>query len=159
MDDHRARHHAQYLEREMERTEIIERTKKLETLVESIQIETSIMGLYKIVKSVADTLRDNLDKQKLAQIGLGLVEAINTNGFISIDFNNTIHVTASQEVQITVKSILGRCGIDDAIEVQYNMDCSRDEELARELAQTVEPVPPVVRRPRGRPRKVAVTRE
>jgi hypothetical protein len=154
MDDHRARHHAQYLEREKERTEIIERTKKLETLVESIQIETSIMGLYKIVKSVADTLRDNLDKQKLAQIGLGLVEAINTNGFISIDFNNTIHVTASQEVQITVKSILGRCGIDDTIEVQYNMDCSRDEELARELAQTA---PPVVRRPRGRPRKV--TRE
>jgi hypothetical protein len=149
MEDYRARHHAQYIEREKERLEIIERTKKLEKLVESIQTETSILGLYKTVQ----TIKENLDKQKLSQFGFNLVEAINTNGFISIDFNNTIHVTASQEVQKVVKEILGQCGIDDDIEVQYNMDCSRDEEVARQLAETVEPIPPVARRPRGRPRK------
>ena len=153
MEDYRARHHAEYLQREKERLEIIEREEKLEKLVESIQTETSILGLYKTVRSISDTSKDNIDKQKLSQFGFNLVEAINTNGFISIDFNNTIHVTASQEVQQSVKSILGQCGIDEDIEVQYNMDCSRDEEVARELAETVEPIPPVVRRPRGRPRK------
>jgi hypothetical protein len=149
MEDYRARHHAQYIEREKERLEIIARAEKLEKLVESIQTETSILGLYKTVQ----TIKENLDKQKLSQFGFNLVEAINTNGFISIDFNNTIHVTASQEVQKVVKEILGQCGIDDDIEVQYNMDCSRDEEVARQLAETVEPIPPVARRPRGRPRK------
>ena len=149
MEDYRARHHMQYIEREKERLEIIARAEKLEKLVESIQTETSIMGLYKTVQ----TIKENLDKQKLSQFGFNLVEAINTNGFISIDFNNTIHVTASQEVQKVVKEILGQCGIDDDIEVQYNMDCSRDEEVARQLAETVEPIPPVARRPRGRPRK------
>ena len=149
MEDYRARHRAEYLEREKGRAEILERTEKLEKLVESIKIETSIMGVYKIVQ----TIKENLDELKRPQIGLSLVLAINTNPFISIDFNNTIHVTASQEVQKVVKEILDQCGIDDDIEVEYNMDCSLDEELARELATTVEPIPPVVRRPRGRPRK------
>ncbi len=151
MEEHRERHHRQYLEREKERADIIERTEKLEKFVEEIKIDTSILGVYKIVNSIRDTIKDTLDKQKLAQIGMNLVESINTNPYISIDFNNTIQVTASQEVQKTIKVILGLCGIDDDIEIQYNMDCSRDEEIARQLEQVA---PPVVRRPRGRPRKV-----
>jgi len=118
------------------------------------------MMIHGAVKKMAQIMEDpDIDKQKLGPIGLSLVEAINTNKFITVDFHNTIEVTASQEVQRIVKTVLKICGVDDDIEVQYTMDCSRDEELARELAQTVDPVPPVVRRPRGRPRKVPVTHE
>jgi hypothetical protein len=145
MEDYRERHHKQYLEREKDR----QRVEQLEKFVKEIQVETSIMGVYKIINSTRDIIKETIDKQKLSQIGLDLIEAINTNPHISIDFNNTIHVTASQEVQKTVKEILGLCGLDDTLEVQYNMDCSRDEEIARQLSAQ----PPVVRR-RGRPRKV-----
>ena len=153
MEDYRARHHAQYLER-------IEKIEKLEKLVKSVETLTSMMMIRGTVKKMAQILEDDtIDKQKLGTIGLSLVEAINTNTNISVDFNNQIQVNASQEVQRLVKTVLKICGVDDDIEVQYTMDCSRDEELARELAQTVDPVPPVARRLGGRPRKVPITRE
>jgi hypothetical protein len=158
MEDYRSAHHAKYLERiqEIEEREKIqlERIQKLEKHIEDIkthatmnQIRLTVNEMLEIIESGEGTL----DKQKLSQIGLSLVEAINTTRFAMTDFSNQIHVLVSRDVHAIVKSILSLCGIDDTIEVQYEMDCSRDEEIARQL--TFEP--PVLRRRRvsARPRR------
>jgi len=148
MEDYRFRHREQYLEREKDRLDIIIRTNKLEKFVEDIKSHTTMSQIKKTVQEMLKTIDDKLDKQKLSQIGLGLVEAINTNQFTMTNFNNQNHILMSRDVHESVKSILNLCGIDDTIEVQYDMDCSRDEEIARQLTEE----PPVVRRRRGRPR-------
>lgn len=147
MEDYRSRHHTQYIEREKERVDIIDRTNKLEKLVEDVKTHTNMSQIKKTVQEMLKIIDDKLDKQKLSQIGLVLVEAINTNQFTMTNFNNQNHILMSRDVHEIVKSILNLCGIDDTIEVQYDMDCSRDEEIARQLEQE----PPVVRRRRGRP--------
>jgi hypothetical protein len=153
MEDYRSAHHAKYLERiqEIEKREKLqlEKIQKLEKLVEDIKAHTTMNQIKTTVNEMLETIEsdESLDKQKLSQIGLDLVEAINTNKFTVTDFNNQTHVLMSRDVHAIVKSILSLCGIDDSIEVQYEMDCSRDEEIARQL--TFEP--PVLRRRRSRP--------
>ncbi len=140
MEDYRSAHHAKYLER-------IQKLEKLEKFVEDIKTHTTMNQIKKTVNEMLETIDDKLDKQKLSQIGLSLVEAINTNKFTVTDFNNQTHVLMSRDVHEIVKSILSLCGIDDTIEVQYEMDCSRDEEIARQLSAE----PPIVRKRRARP--------
>ena len=153
MDDYRAIHRARYLEREKERTEKLEKIERLKTLVESIETHTNMRQIQGTVQEISDTLPDVvLDKDELTRIGLRLVEVISANQFTKTDFNHHVQVQMSQDVHGAVKNILNLCGIDDTIEVQYDMDCSRDEEIAQELAR--EPPPPIARRPRGRPRRV-----
>ena len=156
MEDYRSAHHAKYLERIQElaglKKLILERSQKFEKLkklVEDIKTHTTMNQIKTTVNEMLETIESDeaLDKQKLSQIGLDLVETINTNKFTMTDFNNHIHVLMSRDVHAIVKSILSLCGIDDSIEVQYEMDCSRDEEIARQL--TFEP--PVLRRRRSRP--------
>ena len=149
MEDYRSAHHAKYLER-------IQKLEKLDTCIDEIKTHVTMNQIKKTVDEMLEIIESNkeLDKQKLSSIGLSLVEAINTNTFIVTDFSNQIHILMSRDVHAIVKSILSLCGIDDNIEVQYDMDCSMDEEIARQLAQ--EAPPPIARRPRGRPRRATL---
>ncbi len=153
MEDYRSAHHTKYLERiqEIEKREKLqlEKIQKLEKLVEDIKAHTTMNQIKTTVNEMLETIESDeaLDKQKLSQIGLDLVETINTNKFTMTDFNNHVHVLMSRDVHAIVKSILSLCGIDDSIEVQYEMDCSQDEEIARRMSME----PPVLRRRRARP--------
>ena len=147
MEDYRSAHHAKYLER-------IQKLEKLDKYLDDIKTHATMNQIKTTVNEMLETIESGegtLDKQKLSQIGLSLVEAINTNKFTVTDFSNQTHILMSRDVHAIVKSILSLCGIDDTIEVQYDMDCSRDEEIARQL--TFEP--PVLRRRRAsaRPRR------
>ena len=142
MEDYRSAHHAKYLER-------IQKFEKLDKCIDEIKTHVTMNQIKKTVDEMLEIIESNneLDKQKLSQIGMNLVEAINTNKFTVTDFSNQIHVLMSRDVHAIVKSILSLCGIDDTIEVQYEMDCSKDEEIARQLSFE----PPVLRRRRTRP--------
>jgi hypothetical protein len=142
MEDYRSAHHAKYLER-------IQKFEKLDKCIDEIKTHVTMNQIKKTVDEMLEIIESNkeLDKQKLSQIGMSLVEAINTNKFTVTDFSNQIHVLMSRDVHAIVKSILSLCGIDDTIEVQYDMDCTRDEEIARQLSFE----PPVLRRRRARP--------
>ena len=147
MEDYRSAHHAKYLER-------MQKLEKLEKHIEDIKTHATMNQIKKTVNEMLEIIESGegtLDKQKLSQIGLSLVEAINTTRFAMTDFSNQMHVLVSRDVHAIVKSILSLCGIDDTIEVQYDMDCSQDEEIARRMS--VEP--PVIRRRRvsARPRR------
>ena len=141
MEDYRAVHHAKYLER----ARVIERWERIHAIVDSVKDHTD---LSEIRKSVSEILGIVQEPVKELDFGLKLVEAINTNKAIVVQLDNPVQITMSRKIQEDVKTILGLCGLDDTIEVEYDMDCSRDEEIARQLARAPAPV---VRRRRGRP--------
>jgi len=141
MEEHRARHREKYLERER-----LIRIK--ENYIESLANHTTLDQ----VKNTTTEILEFVEKAG-SDFGLKVLDAINNNQAIKTDFNNRMQIRMSQQVQENVKKILELCGIE-GVEVNYEMDCSQDEEIARQLAQEVEPEPPRVRRPRGRPRRV-----
>jgi hypothetical protein len=146
MEDYRAVHHAKYLER----VRVVERWKRIHEIVDSIHEHVDLTDIRASVSEIMSIVQEPV---KELDFGLKLVEAINTNKAIVVQLDNPVQVTMSRKIQEDVKTILGLCGLDDTIEVQYDMDCSRDEEIARNLAEP-DPVPPVVRRRgRGRPRR------
>lgn len=147
MEDYKAIHRAKYLAR----LDITERHEKLLNLVETVKTHTDTKQIQTTIQEIVETINDKLDKEKLSQMGLNLVEAISSNQNISINLHNPSQVQSSRKIQEDVKKVLGLCGLDDTIEIQYVMDCSKDEELAQQLSREVEPP---VRRPRGRPRRV-----
>lgn len=130
MEDYRAVHHAKYLER----ARVIERWKRIHAIVESIKDHGD---LSEICKSVSEILGILEEPVKELDFGLKLVESINTNKAIVVQLDNPGQITMSRKIQEDVKTILGLCGLDDTIEVEYDMDCSRDEEIAQRLALEV----------------------
>ena len=143
MDDYFAVHHAKYLER----VRVVERWERIHEIVDSIKDHGDISDIRKSVSEIMAIVQEPV---KELDFGLKLVEAINTNKAIVVQVDNPVQVTMGRKIQEDVKKILGLCGLDDTIEIQYDMDCSRDEEIARSLA---EPAPLGVRRRRGRPRR------
>lgn len=143
MDDYFAVHHAKYLER----VRVIERWERIHEIIDSIKDHGD---LAEIRKSVSEIMAIVQEPVKELDFGLKLVEAINTNKAIMVQIDNPVQVTMGRKIQEDVKKILGLCGLDDTIEIEYVMDCSRDEDIARGLA---EPAPLGVRRRRGRPRR------
>jgi hypothetical protein len=141
MEDYRAAHHAKYLER----VRVVERWETIHTIIEDIKEHTDLAEIRASVSGILNILKEPV---KELDFGLKLVEAINTNGAITVQLDNPVQITMSKKIQEDVKTILGLCGLDDTIEVEYDMDCSRDEEIARQLARAPAPV---VRRRRGRP--------
>jgi hypothetical protein len=143
MEEHRSKHHAKYLERERFRT----------TLDHFVQVLTEHNNLNQIKNTTTEIIEfiQGASKDDIAPFGLKVVDSINNNLGIKMDFSNKTHVLTSQQIQENVSKILEHCGVEGGIEIKYEMDCSQDEEIARQLAQ--EP-PPVTRRRRGRPRRV-----
>jgi len=142
MEDYKAAHHAKYIER----VAATERWNAIHAIVDSIKEHKDLSDIRSSVSTILDTMKEPV---KELDFGLKLVEAINTNGSITIQVDNPVQTTMSRKIQEDVKKILGLCGLDDTIEIQYDMDCSRDEEIARQLAEPE----PVVRPKRGRPRR------
>jgi len=143
MEDYRATHHAKYLER----VRVVERWETIQKIIEDIKEHTDLAEIRASVSGILNILKEPV---KELDFGLKLVEAINTNGAITVQLDNPVQITMSKKIQEDVKTILGLCGLDDTIEVEYDMDCTRDEEIARQLARAPDPAP-VVRRRRGRP--------
>lgn len=140
MEEHRARHREKYNERER-------LIKIRENYIQVLKEHTNLNQ----IKNTTTEILEFVAKGD-SEFGLSVLDAINNNKAIKTDFNNRVQIRMSQEVQENVKKILELCGVE-GVEVNYEMDCSQDEEIARQLAQ--EPEPPRVRRPRGRPRRVA----
>ena len=147
MDEYRATHRAQYLERERVRLEREARTQFFKDLVENLK---TLDDVHSAVGHLLHELQRDPPDGPLEPLGLGLVEAINTNGSFKVNFNDPLSVLKSQGIQNVVKKVLDMCKVEGGIEVQFDMDCSGDEELAARLSAELDPPPP--RRPRGRPR-------
>ena len=133
MDEHRARHRAQYLEREQERLELERRRKKMYEKIEKLKTYKTMNTINKTLGDILEGL-DILEKPKLTEFGLAVLEAINTNPSVTTNFHKPKQVQTSNQVQESVQKVLSYCGIE-GLEINYEMDCSRDEEIARNLAR------------------------
>ena len=133
MEDHRARHRAQYLEREQARLELEKRRKKMYEKIEKLKTYKTMNTISKTLGEIIEGL-DILEKPKLTEFGLAVLEAINTNPSVTTNFHKPKQVQTSNQVQESVQKVLAYCGIE-GLEINYEMDCSRDEEIARNLAR------------------------
>jgi hypothetical protein len=133
MEDYRALHRAKYLEREKERLELEKKRKKLYEKIEKLKIYKTMNTINKTLGEIIEGL-DILEKPKLTEFGLAVLEAINTNPSVTTNFHKPKQVQTSTQVQESVKQVLTYCGIE-GLEINYEMDCSRDEEIARNLAR------------------------
>ena len=197
LQDYRALHHARYLERERQRMQTdaelqaAERkaAEKRDQAWEAVHVKISELRqhttIYQIKGSV-DTLLETLtdvanqqvlEQKMLSELGMDLLNAINTNEHIKTDFSNPAQVQLSRTIKESVKKALSMCNVimeNEELDVNYEMDCSRDGELAQELARALmletgsdldnnalptpaAPVPapaaPAAPRRRGRPRR------
>jgi DNA polymerase III delta prime subunit len=186
METYRAKQHAQYLERERLRIEAeqiekdllesaenearekLERATKIlidcQEQITGIRQHTSMVTIRKSVDTILETITENkdiLEKDALGEIAMSVVDAINNNNNTITNLNIQQHMDISRQVQTTIKKLLLLCEViqdTEELDVDYDMDCSRDEEIALQLSRqqlidTNDP-PPRQRRPRGRPRKV-----
>jgi hypothetical protein len=127
MDEYRARHHAVYLKEQA-----------LRDRIEAVRDAPTLDEVHLAVAGILSELRAGPpDRGRLTEIGLLLVDAISKNPKASTDFSNTFQVRKSQGVFRAVQKILAICGVAEAIEVQYEMDCSRDELIAQQLQSIV----------------------
>lgn len=160
MDDYIAFHRAKYLERERARE--AERQKelakqqfvddviaKLGASIEEVKLATSMQVVSNHATRVLTMLRDTLllsecdeshvlsKKDTFTTLGLDFLQSINTNQAIVTNFNSRDQVDMSRALQDIVRQILKCCYVEDAesLDVLYDMDCSRDEELAQQLSQ------------------------
>ena len=133
MEDYRAIHRAKYLEREQERLELEKKRKKLYEKIEKLKTYKTMNTVHKTLGEIREGL-DILEKSKLTEFGLAVLEAINTNPSVTTNFHKPKQVQTSTQVQESVKQVLTYCGIE-GLEINYEMDCSRDEEIARNLAR------------------------
>ena len=126
MEEYRAIHHAKYLERQR----IRERSKRVHELIESISTCKTIFEVRKSTKKLLEFLEEPVEE---LDFGLRLVEVISTSPSVRVQLDSKSQTRASNAIKDDVRKILSLCGLDDTIEIQYDMDCSRDEEIARSL--------------------------
>jgi hypothetical protein len=77
----------------------------------------------------------NMMKQIVDAV-LKVFESVNNNTSAKINFNDREEINTSKCIQQTMKAILGKVGIqheDENLEVNYEMDCTQDEEFAQQL--------------------------
>lgn len=164
-----------YLQREKEREDAEMKAKQLvETFLEQVNTYSNLVAtaeniedIIGILTQLSDYLRESSSvgqHESLPGIGMIILETINTHPNIHINVHNRDMVEASQRLNLLVKEVLTQLGVDtEGMDLELDMDCSRDEQLARELQMNWRPFPrtdgagpsqpPPLKRKRGRPRK------
>ena len=160
LHDYRALHHTRYLERERQRAEanaelqaaereaaakrdqawsaVHTKISEIRQLTTNYQIRESVDSLLGILTETVD--QQVLEKKTLTELGMDLLDAINTNENIKTDFSNPAQVQLSRAIKESVKKALSLCNVimeNEDLDVNYEMDCSRDAELAQELARAL----------------------
>jgi hypothetical protein len=108
----------------------------------------------------------NIEAQSMMKLVVDAVlkvfESVNNNTSAKINFNDREEINISKQIQQTMKAILSKVGIqheDENLEVNYEMDCTQDEEFAQQLyleeQQRLNNLPPQQQLPNRRQRRVA----
>jgi hypothetical protein len=88
-------------------------------------------------------------KAALMEMQPVILESLLSHNDLNVNFGSPEEAMRIEELSQHAKALLSLCGVDpDIFEVQVNMDCSLDEEIARRLEIQEPP-----RRQRGRRRR------
>ena len=102
-------------------------------------MSTHLNELNTNLESHITNWNDNKDPEMmkhLCDVVLKVFESVNQNNITKINFNNRNDIEISKQIRQTMNAILSKVGIqheDDNLEVEYEMDCTADEEFARQL--------------------------
>lgn len=153
LDDYRELQRQRYMERMEENKareeELKKKAKRIEECLQQMSVYCNISKDIKSVKEMHNLMtkvlvtldscqkEDIIPKQELMGKGLDILESINSNTNLCIDLRNQVAKEASKQLKEIVKTILTRCGISASdMELEFDMDCSKDEEIAIALAQS-----------------------
>lgn len=157
LKEFRQRHHARFIHREKERLAAQEEFHNdFDRLVESISECSSLIELRDTLSVIISLMKEKQDKyieidRSFEARGLKIVDEISKNKYIKINLNSSSDVESAALVRDLSRTIVLNCKVEGAqdIEIQFDMDCSRDEQIARELSGLALPRPKRGRRVRN----------
>jgi hypothetical protein len=77
-------------------------------------------------------------KVSINMVVMQILENVNTNTAAMVNFHDENDIILSRNIQKLMKEILRVCEIDEDLAIQYDMDCSRDEDIARQLSSETD---------------------
>ena len=102
-----------------------------------LELDSNIeMHIHKFTSVNNVTSDDQSIMKKIVDAVLKVFESVNNNTDTKINFNDREQINTSKAIQQTMKAILGKAGIqheDENLEINYEMDCTQDEEFAQRL--------------------------
>jgi hypothetical protein len=121
--------------------------RNLEKIAVMLLVCESVVLMKTYIENLTTIINENIDKwnnekdpemmKQLTSSVLMILENVNNNTFYKINFNNTQEIEASNIIKMHMKNILNAVGIiqdeNEILDVQYDMDCTADEEYARQL--------------------------
>lgn len=82
------------------------------------------------------------DDGAVSRIKEAVMLLFDSAGQVRIQFNDAAQVEASKSIRAHMRDLLVCCGVlgeaDEELDLEFDMDCSRDEEIARQLAAQME---------------------
>ena len=137
--EYRAKHQAKYQEREMQR----EKEKELvDTCITEIDGLCDIISIAKGVDDITAKLQHVhtlLQEHKailpdMMEYGLRIYETFNNNHELYSSFGCSEDIARFKEFEVMMKKTLEACNIDpEIVDIQVDMDCSKDEEIAERM--------------------------
>jgi hypothetical protein len=117
----------------------------VEQAIMQVKVATTLQTVVNVVQAMHQTLQGLCetwskvpDNDLLKAAVMQLFQCINDNRNIQVRITETEQLSASTYIQETMRDVLMSTGIlekgDDVLCLEYDMDCSNDEELARTLA-------------------------
>lgn len=105
-----------------------------------IKDSKDLAKVAQILQSVQDSMQ-GMPQVKLPDfLGFNMLNNINTNQNIKVNFNNKNEVDLSKSIHQLTKNILAKCGIPcgNDIDIEYDMDTTNDENIALSMAREEE---------------------
>lgn len=145
---YRTRHHDIYKQKKEKVGKIIN---DVERYVEGTLAIDNVTALSVNINTIKAILETESDITFPSHIGPRLLDLINNNKNIRIDCTSDTETTIAKQIKENVAYVLQRLGLEASdMELQYHMDTSHDEEIAKELARQLNGPAPRPRRGRRR---------
>lgn len=131
-------------------------TKTVETNTNKIENATNLQDMEEALKQMEIAFKNfpsNISPPSgIQDKGYNVLNTINTNTNVKVNFSDVNDVELSKNIQNLVQNILEQCGIQPGnLNIEYSMDTSRDEEVAKEIDRTLNKRPAQPRRRRDPP--------
>lgn len=159
LHDYRARHRLQYMAREAVRQKIEQSINdtldQFETCINDCmiatalkEVKTALHELYAKIELVKENLLLNTTAMEtMKDNAFKLLQAINTNTQLSAITSDVAQMQDCNSVHTYIKQIMSFTGAiaeSEDIALDLEMDCSQDEQIARQLQQELLSQPPPI---------------
>lgn len=141
LNSYKNKHQAKYAERENVRSFI---TQTIDNHTSNVQNAEKLDQMEGALKSFEEAFKNfptppmPFQPMNLQNKGMDFLTKVNTNSSVKVNFNDTKDVELSRNIQGLVKNILEKLGIPAGnMGIEYHMDTSNDEEVARKLNETI----------------------